>query len=56
MDNAQELIKREEKELPTITIKDKADGTFSIFDWTWNDVEINGYDPHPPIKMGEVTV
>lgn len=56
MDNAKELIKREEKELPTITIKDKADGTFSIFDWTWSDVEINGYDPHPPIKMGEVTV
>jgi thymidylate synthase len=56
MDNAQELIKREEKELPTITIKDKADGTFSIFDWTWDQVELIGYDPHPPIKMGEVTV
>jgi thymidylate synthase len=52
----QELLKREERELPTVRIKRKSDGSFSIFDWTWEDVEIIDYDPHPKLDMGAVTV
>ena len=56
MDNARELVKREENTLPVVKIKRKSDGSFSIFDWTWDDVELIGYDPHPAINMGNVTV
>jgi thymidylate synthase len=56
LDNARELVKREENTLPTVKIKRKNDGSFSIFDWTWDDVELIGYDPHPAINMGSVTV
>lgn len=56
MDNARELVKREENTLPAVKIKRKSDGSFSIFDWTWDEVEIDGYDPHPAINMGGVTV
>jgi thymidylate synthase len=52
----QELLKREEKELPMVKIKRKEDGSFSIFDWTWKDVELVGYNPHSPINIGKVTV
>jgi thymidylate synthase len=51
-----ELLKREEKDLPQVKIKRKPDGSFSIFDWTWEEVELMGYDPHPPLNMGSVTV
>lgn len=51
-----ELLKRDERSLPQVRIKRKEDGSFSIFDWTWDDVELIGYDPHPPINMGSVTV
>ena len=56
LDNAKEIITREEKTLPQINIKNKPNGTFSIFDWTWEDVELIDYNPHPAIKMGKVTV
>lgn len=51
-----ELLKRDERSLPQVRIKRKEDGSFSIFDWTWDDVELIDYDPHPPINMGAVTV
>lgn len=53
---AKELISRQENKLPTIKIKRKDDGSFSIFDWTWDEVELIDYNPHPPIDMGKVTV
>jgi len=56
IDAAKELISRDEKELPKVTIKRKEDGSFSIFDWTFDEVELVEYDPHPPIDMGKVTV
>ena len=52
----QELLKREERELPQVKIKRKSDGSFSIFDWTWEDVELLNYNPHPKLDMGKVTV
>jgi len=52
----QELLKREEKELPQVKIKRKPDGSFSIFDWTWDEVELLNYNPHPKLDMGSVTV
>ena len=51
-----ELVKREEKELPQVKIKRKEDRSFSIFDWTYEDVELINYNPHPKLNMGEVTV
>lgn len=53
---AKELLNREERELPTVRIKRKADDSFSIFDWTYEEVELIGYDPHPKLEMGKVTV
>lgn len=52
----QELLKREEKELPQVKIKKKPDWSFSIFDWVWDEVELINYNPHPKIDMGKVTV
>lgn len=56
LDSVAIMLQREEKKLPQISIKNKPNGEFSIFDWTWDDVELTGYDPHPPINMGAVTV
>jgi len=56
LDSAKEIVKRDERQLPQVRIKRKPDGSFSIFDWTYNDVELIGYDPHPPLNMGAVTV
>jgi thymidylate synthase len=56
LDATKELLQREEKELPLVRIKRKQDGSFSIFDWTYEDVEIIDYDPHPKLDMGAVTV
>lgn len=56
MDAARELVKREEKALPKIEIKNKEDGTFSIFDWTWEQAVLTGYEPHDKIDVGAVTV
>lgn len=50
------LLEREEKELPTVKIKRKPDGSFSIFDWKYDEVELIGYNPHPKVNMGAVTV
>jgi thymidylate synthase len=56
MSATKELLKREEKELPQVKIKRKEDGSFSIFDWTYEDVELIDYNPHPKLDMGSVTV
>jgi len=51
-----ELLEREEKDLPQVKIKRKPDDSFSIFDWTWEEVELLNYNPHPKLDMGKVTV
>ena len=56
LETTKELLKREEKELPQVKIKRKPDGSFSIFDWTWDEVELLNYNPHPKLDMGSVTV
>lgn len=56
LEPVKELIERNERKLPTLKIKRKEDGSFSIFDWTYQDVELIDYDPHPAINMGKVTV
>lgn len=56
IESAKKVISREENKLPTVKIKRKSDGNFSIFDWTWDEVELIGYDPHPAVDMGKVTV
>ena len=40
-------LKREPKSLPQLVIKRKP---ASIFDYQFEDFEIVGYDPHPPIR------
>jgi thymidylate synthase len=47
MEQVQLQLSREERPLPTLHIKRKPD---SLFDYKFEDFEIVGYDPHPPIK------
>jgi thymidylate synthase len=54
--SARELVKREEVSLPQVKIKRKEDGSFSIFNWTYDEVELIGYNPQEKIDMGQVTV
>jgi thymidylate synthase len=42
-----EQLKREPRPLPRLVIKRKPD---SIFQYRFEDFEIEGYDPHPAIK------
>lgn len=51
---AKELAQREETELPTVNILGGKD--FSIFNWTYKDIELLNYNPHPKMDMGKVTV
>ena len=45
-------LARDVRPFPRLTFKRKPE---SIFDYTFEDLELTGYDPHPPIK-GEVSV
>jgi thymidylate synthase len=47
MDGVREQLAREPRPLPKLVIKRKPS---SIFDYRFEDFEIIGYDPHPPIK------
>jgi len=47
LDQAKLQLSREPKSLPILSIKRKPE---SIFDYRYEDFEIVGYDPHPPIK------
>lgn len=47
LEQARLQLSREPRPLPTLIIKRKPD---SIFDYTYDDFEIRGYDPHPSIK------
>jgi thymidylate synthase len=47
VDQAELQLSRELKELPQLNIKRKAD---SLFDYSIDDFELDGYDPHPPIS------
>ena len=45
-EQAEEQLAREPKQLPTLTLNPSVT---SIFDFTYEDIEIQGYDPHPHI-------
>lgn len=47
LEQAQEQLKREPRKLPKMHLRD---GVKSIFDYTYDDFELEGYDPHPAIK------
>lgn len=51
-DIVEEQLSRKPHELPKLVIKRKPD---SIFDYRFEDFELEGYDPHPPIRA-EVSV
>lgn len=42
-----EQIGREPRALPKLRIKSKKE---NLWDYEWEDIELIGYDPHPPIK------
>jgi thymidylate synthase len=48
VDGVREQLKREPRPLPKLVIKRKPS---SIFEYLFEDFEIVGYDPHPPIKF-----
>jgi len=50
-----EQLSRVPTELPRLTIPDKSSG-FSIFDWTYQDVLLENYNPQPRIHMGDIAV
>ena len=47
LEQARLQLGREPRPLPQLVIKRRPD---SIFDYRFEDFEIQGYDPHPPIK------
>ena len=47
-DGVRELLGREPRQLPTLVLKRKP---ASILEYRFEDIEITGYDPHPPIKF-----
>jgi thymidylate synthase len=47
MEQALLQLSRAERPLPKLVIKRKPE---SLFDYRFDDFEINGYDPHPAIK------
>ena len=47
LEQAKAQLKREPRKLPKMHLRD---GVESIFDYTYDDFELEGYDPHPAIK------
>lgn len=47
LDQVKELLSREPKAFPTLRINNKRE---SLFDYTIDDFDLEGYDPHPAIK------
>lgn len=47
--NVMNMLTREPRCLPTLTLKDEARGK-NFFDFTSDDYELSDYDPHPAIK------
>ena len=48
IEQAKEQLSRTPRPWPTLRIKRKAP---SLFDYTIDDFEVEGYDPHPPIRL-----
>ena len=49
---AREQLDRAPRILPKVVIPDREDGQpFDMRTWTYHDIELTGYDPHPALKM-----
>jgi len=48
LDGVREQLSREPRPLPRLVLKRRPS---SIFDYRFEDFELDGYDPHPPIKF-----
>lgn len=46
-EQVEEQTNREPRVLPTLTIPNN---NFSIYEWTYNDIELTDYNPHPAIR------
>lgn len=55
IDNAKEQLEREPRTLPQLEITQPYEGEFDILKWTYQDVKLLNYDPHPALKF-EVTI
>ena len=47
LEQVQEQLKREPKKLPTLKLNSKIK---SIFDFRFEDISLENYESHPPIK------
>ena len=47
LDQVHELLSREPRQLPTMTLNPERK---SLFDFRYDDFTLSGYDPHPPIR------
>lgn len=47
LEQVQEQIKREPKKLPILKLNSKVK---SLFDFRFEDISLENYNPHPPIK------
>lgn len=59
LENARIQLDREPRQLPTIKFVNKSGNLkdkFDIFDWTYQDVELHNYDPHPPLEKVTIVV
>jgi thymidylate synthase len=57
IEQAKEQIQREPRELPKLhVVYPDTQKKFDIFKWSHEDVFLTNYNPHPPIKFGEVVV
>ena len=52
IEGAKEQLSRKSKKLPSLSIKDP----YNIYEWTHEDFDVVGYDPHPKIDFGSVAV
>ena len=50
LDQIEEQLSREPRDLPQVEILNKPNGKFSIFDWEYTEFKLTNYNPHPPIK------
>lgn len=52
IEGAKEVLSREIKPLPTLELTHSGD----LFDWTYKDVKLTGYNPGDKISFGDITV
>ncbi len=55
IEKAKVQLEREPRKLPVVNVLSRSE-KFSIFDWTYEDLEVVDYNPHPRIDFGGVAI